>query len=71
MTTQAIIEGKVTFTPGEGVPIDVPLGPVELSGAPDSVTLHWTDENGAAGTAAIPRDQYERYVREGKIRPAN
>jgi len=35
--------------------------------ADDSVTLSWL-EGRAASTTAITRDEYERYVREGKIR---
>jgi hypothetical protein len=49
------------------MPIAIPQGPVELTHAADSVTLSWQESNGAAGLAALPRDQFERYVREGLI----
>lgn len=35
----------------------------------DDVTLGWTDDEGNAGSTAITRDEYDRYVQEGKIRP--
>ena len=54
---------------GDGVMLPIPPGPVEIEVADDSVTLGWTDANGSRGSTAITRDEYERYVREGKIRP--
>lgn len=71
MTQHATITGHVTYTPGDGAPLTIPQGPVDLDFAPDSVTLSWTADNEAVGLAAIPRDEYERYVREGKIRAGN
>ena len=68
MTQQATIRGEVCFRAGDGPLIPIPDGPVEMELADDSVTLGWTEEDGSAGSAAIPRDEYERYVREGKIR---
>lgn len=68
MSRPAIIHGEVTFTPGDGAPIRIPEGLVELDEAPDSVTLGWTDDNGAVGSAALPRLQYEQYLKAGKIR---
>jgi len=46
----------------------IPPGPVEIEIADDSVTLGWTTEDGSAGSTAITRDEYERYVCDGKIR---
>ncbi len=68
MTQHATIHGHVTYREGDGMPIAIPQGPVELEHAPDSVTLSWTADNDAAGLTAIPRDQFELYVSEGKIR---
>jgi hypothetical protein len=45
----------------------IPPGPVEIEVADDSVTLGWT-RNGSVGSTAITRDEYESYVKEGKIR---
>lgn len=66
-TQQAAIQGEVTYREGDGMPVAIPEGPVELTHAPDSVTLSWKADNDAAGLAAMPRDQFERYAREGKI----
>jgi hypothetical protein len=68
MTQHATITGTVTYTPGDGAPIKIPKGPVEITAAKDSATLSWTADNEAAGSAAIPHDQFEQYVRDGKIR---
>jgi hypothetical protein len=46
----------------------VPDGDVDIEVADDSVTLSWSDGEGNAGTAAITRDEFDRYCREGKIR---
>ena len=67
MSAYATIHGLVTYREGEGIPITIPEGPVELDFAPDSVTLSWMDDARTAGLTAIPRDEYERYLREGKI----
>ena len=45
-------------------------GPVSIDVADDSVTFGWEDGDGNALSAAITRDEYERYLREGKIRVA-
>ncbi|MBF5006239.1 hypothetical protein [Diaphorobacter caeni] len=68
MSATATIHGLVTYREGEGVPMTIPEGPVELDYAPDSVTISWMDDSRTAGLAAIPRDEYDRYVREGKLR---
>ncbi len=67
MTQHATITGHVTYTPGDGAPLTIPKGPVDLDFSADSVTLSWTADNDAAGSAAIPRDSFDRCVREGKI----
>ncbi len=67
MSQQAIIRGEVSFRVGDGVMMPIPQGPVEIEVADDSVTLGWL-ANGSAGSTAITRDEYERYVAEGKIR---
>lgn len=63
----AIIRGEVCFRAGDGMTIPIPPGPVDIEVADDSVTLAWTAE-GAPNSTAITRDEYDRYVREGKIR---
>ena len=68
MTQHAMIRGEVCFRAGDGVLLPIPDGDVDIDVADDSVILHWRDAERNAGSAAIPRDEYERYVREGKIR---
>jgi hypothetical protein len=70
MTQQALIRGEVCFRAGDGVLMPIPPGPVEIELADDSATLGWTDTDGSPGSAAITRDEYQRYVDEGLIRPA-
>jgi len=67
MTQQATICGDVTYTPGDGAPIAIPRGPVEIEHSEDSATLSWTADNNAAGSAAMPHTEFERYVSEGSI----
>lgn len=67
MTQHATITGHVSYTPGDGAPLTIPKGPVDLDFSADSVTLSWTADNGAAGSAALSRDAFERFVREEKI----
>ncbi len=49
-------------------PMPIPDGPVDIEFTDDSVTLGWVDGEKNAGSAAITRDEFDRYVREGKIR---
>jgi hypothetical protein len=69
MTQQAIIRGEVEFRAGDGMKLPVPDGPVEIEMADDSVTLSWVEGADATSTA-ITRDEFDRYVSEGKIRLA-
>ncbi len=63
----AMITGYVTYTPGDGAPIEIPKVRVEVDLAPDSATLSWEDAPGIAGLTAIPLTQFDDYVRDGKI----
>ena len=63
----AQIIGLVTYTPGDGAPIEIPKGRVEVDLAPDSATLSWEAAKGVVGLTAIPRTQFDDYVRDGKI----
>jgi hypothetical protein len=67
MTQRALIRGDVEFRAGDGMKLEIPDGPVEIEVADDSVTLSWA-EGDDRGATAITRDEYERYLREGKIR---
>ena len=66
--TRAIIRGEVSFRIGDGVMLPVPDGPVDIELGDDSVVLGWAEADGSRGSAAIPRDEYDRYLAEGKIR---
>ena len=66
----AIIRGEVCFRAGDGVTIPIPPGPVDIEVTDEDATLGWTDSNGSAMSTAITRDEYDRYLSEGKIRVA-
>jgi len=68
MSQHAIIRGEVCFRAGDGVLIPIPAGEVDIEQGDDDVTVSWTDDEGNPGSTAITRDEYERYVKEGKIR---
>jgi hypothetical protein len=67
MPQHATITDHVTYRPGDGALIEIPKGPVEVELSPDSATLSWTAENGAAGLTAIPLTQYKEYVKQKRI----
>jgi hypothetical protein len=69
MTQQALVRGEVEFRAGDGMTLPIPDGPVEIEVADDSVTLSWHEES-TANTTAITREEFDRYVGEGKIRLA-
>lgn len=71
MTLHATITGNVTYTPGDGAPLVIPKGPVEIDLATESATLSWTADNGVVGLTAIPLTQYQEYVRDKKISLTN
>jgi hypothetical protein len=71
MSQNAIIRGEVNFRAGDGPLIPIPDGPVEIEIAPDSVVFSWLQEDGTHESAAIPRDEYERYLKEGHIKLVN
>lgn len=68
MSQHALVKGEVCFRAGDGMPVEIPDGPVDIEVTSDSVTLSWQDRERNVGSAAITRDEYQRYVREGKIR---
>jgi hypothetical protein len=63
----AMISDDVTYTPGDGAPILIPPGRVEVALAFDSATLSWDAGDGVAGVTAIPLSQFDDYVQDGKI----
>ena len=67
MSQFAMITGDVTYTPGDGTPIEIPRVRVEVDLAPDSATMSWEAAEGIVGLTAIPRTQFDDYIRDGKI----
>jgi hypothetical protein len=68
MTQFANVTGPVTYTPGDGMPQEIPLGRVEVDlAAPDSATLSWEADKGVTGVAAIPRITFDEHVEGGRI----
>ncbi|MET0209046.1 MAG: hypothetical protein ABWZ88_16090 [Variovorax sp.] len=65
----ATVKGHVTYVPGDGTPLPIPKGRIEVVLAPDSATLSWEAEKGVVGLTAIPRMTYDEYVEQGKIVP--
>jgi hypothetical protein len=61
------ITGCVTYRPGEGAPIEIPRGPVEVTLAHDSATLSWDAGDGVAGLTALPKIQFDDYISKGLI----
>ena len=53
---------------GDGAPIAIPEGPIEVTTSADSTTLSWSVEEDIVGSAALPPDQFNQYVKDGKIR---
>jgi len=64
---RGMIAGWVTYRPGDGAPIEIPMGPVEVTLAPDSATLSWDAGDGVAGLTAIPKIQFDDYLSKGLI----
>jgi hypothetical protein len=67
MTQFAMVTGHVTYTPGDGIPVEIPKGRVEIDLSFDSATLSWEQAEGIATVAAIPRTAFDEYVESGKI----
>jgi hypothetical protein len=67
MSQFAMIKGLVTYTPGDGAPIEIPEGRVEVDLSFDSATLSWDASGGVAGVTAMPRIQFDDYVTKGRI----
>ncbi|MES2183359.1 MAG: hypothetical protein V4505_02335 [Pseudomonadota bacterium] len=63
----ANVTGHVTYMPGDGTPLDIPKGRVEVDLSADSATLSWEQAKGVTGVTAIPRMQFDEYVQDGKI----
>lgn len=66
MTQEAQIVGKVEYREGDGQPIEIPIGPIEVETTITDATLSWIDGD-THGSAAIPIGDFQRYVARGTI----
>lgn len=67
MAQSAQIVGKVEYRGGDGPPVEIREGPVEVSLSSADATLSWVEEE-SHGSAAMPIGDFRRYVKEGKIK---
>ncbi|MDR7148538.1 hypothetical protein J2W49_000466 [Hydrogenophaga palleronii] len=67
MAQTARIVGKVEYRGGDGPPVEIREGPVEVSISETDATLSWVDEE-VHGSAAMPLGDFQRYVEEGLIK---
>ena len=66
MAKAAKITGVVNYSVGDGPTEIIPQGPVELEIAADSTVITWTVE-GESVMTAMPKQDFDRYVKEGLI----
>ncbi len=69
MSTSARITGKVEYREGDGANITIRPGPCEVEETALDATISWTDGQ-SHGSAAIPIDDYRRYVATAAIQVA-
>lgn len=60
------IRGPLTYREGDGVEIEIPLGPCEIEVTELDATITWVDGD-SHGSAAIPLTDYARYVATGVL----
>jgi len=61
------IVGPVEYREGEGMALEIPLGDVRILAGEVDVVLSWSDEH-YRGQAAMPVENFSRYVSAGAIR---
>jgi hypothetical protein len=61
MIKNARITGKVEYREGDGANITIRPGPCQVDEAALDATISWTDGD-SHGSAALPIDDYRRYV---------
>ncbi|MFT3718992.1 hypothetical protein [Pseudorhodoferax sp.] len=67
MTQTAQITGTVEYRAGDGPMQTIPKGPVEIVATALDATISWQD-GGLSNSAAVPIDEFQRYVAQGDIR---
>ncbi|WP_083441002.1 hypothetical protein [Aquincola tertiaricarbonis] len=68
MTHTTEVTGEVLYREGDGMPLPVPQGSVEVELTELDATLSW-EEGPTRGAAAMPRSEFERFVDAGTIQP--
>ncbi|VWX59308.1 conserved hypothetical protein [Burkholderiales bacterium 8X] len=66
MPANAKVIRSIEYRAGDGPMVEIPEGLLEVNLHDDSAVLSW-DDGGSPQTAAIPLEEYERFVREGRI----
>ena len=67
MAQTAQIVGTVEYRGGDGPAVEIRKGSVNISLSATDATLSWIEED-VHGSAAMPVSDFQRYVKEGKIR---
>ncbi|HEX6723328.1 MAG TPA: hypothetical protein VF107_17295 [Burkholderiaceae bacterium] len=66
MTQQAQVTGTVEYRQGDGITATIRPGPVEVETTLTDATLSWS-EGDTHGAAAMPLQDFRRYVSKGAI----
>ena len=66
MTQQAQVTGTVEYRQGDGITATIRPGPVEVETTLTDATLSWS-EGDTHGAAAMPLQDFHRYVSKGAI----
>ena len=67
MAQTAHIVGQVEYRGGDGPTVEIREGPVDVAITDIDATLSW-EEGDAHCSAALPIEEFRRYVDEGSIR---
>lgn len=59
--------GPVSYREGDGVDMNIPLGPCEIEVTELDVTISWA-EGETRGATAVPVADYTRYVSSGLLK---
>lgn len=63
---KARVNGKVSYREGDGMLMEIPHGPCEVTVGELDVTLTWFEDEVACSTA-MPTPDYEQYVAGGDL----
>lgn len=63
---QGHVKDTVTYREGDGVLMEIPVGPCEVTIGELDVTLSWT-EDGVRSSTAIPKSDFDLFVSSGAL----